>query len=236
MRGVLSVAVSLVLLAGHAAAAPRPDYVGTTEPFASDAVYFVVTDRFVNGDPSNDHRDQGGKHRTFDIPVPCPDKVDGNIGYLGGDFRGVLDNAQYIRNLGFGAVWITPIVDNPDEAFTGSKPISCTSTLTDRGKTGYHGYWGINFYKLDEHLPSKDLDFAGLTKGLHGAGLKVVLDIVGNHGSPAWTMSTRQPQFGQIFDKDGKLIADHQNLPPQKLDPKHNPLHAFYNNIGPVDS
>jgi len=164
--------------------------------------------RFVNGDPSNDHRDQGGKHRTFDIPVPCPDKVDGNIGYLGGDFKGVLNNADYIRKLGFGAVWITPIVDNPDEAFTGSKPISCTSTLTDRGKTGYHGYWGVNFYKLDEHLPSADLDFAGLTKGLHDAQLKVVLDIVGNHGSPAWTMPVKQPQFGQIFDKDGTLIAD----------------------------
>ncbi|MDY0955343.1 alpha-amylase family glycosyl hydrolase [Stenotrophomonas rhizophila] len=235
MRGALSVAVLLVLSAGQAVAAPRPDYIGTTEPFASDAVYFVVTDRFVNGDPSNDHRDQGGNHRTFDIPVPCPDKVDGNIGYLGGDFKGVLDNADYIRRLGFGAVWITPIVDNPDEAFTGSKPISCTSTLTDRGKTGYHGYWGVNFYTLDEHLPSADLDFAGLTRGLHAAKLKVVLDIVGNHGSPAWTMPTRQPQFGQIFDKDGTLVADHQNLPPQQLDPQHNRLHAFYNTTGPVD-
>lgn len=205
------------------------------EPFASQAVYFVVTDRFVNGDPSNDHRDQGGAHPTFDIPVPCPDKVDGNIGYLGGDFKGVLDNAAYIRNLGFGAVWITPIIDNPDQAFTGSKPISCTSTLTDRGKTGYHGYWGVNFYTLDEHLPSKGLDFAAFTRGLHAADLKVVLDIVGNHGSPAWTMPAAQPQFGQIFDKDGRLIADHQNLPPQQLDPVHNPLHAFYNNIGPVD-
>jgi len=234
MRTVLSVAVSL-LVAASAAAAPLPDYVGTTEPFASDAVYFVVTDRFVNGDPSNDHRDQGGAHRTFDIPVPCPDKVDGNIGYLGGDFRGVLDNAAYIRQLGFGAVWITPIVDNPDQAFTGSKAISCTSTLTDRGKTGYHGYWGINFYRVDEHLPSADLDFAALNSGLHQAGLKVVLDIVGNHGSPAWTMPTRQPQFGQIFDKDGTLLADHQNLPPQQLDPSHNPLHAFYNNRGPID-
>lgn len=232
----LSLGVSLALIATAAQAAPRPDYVGTLEPFASDAVYFVVTDRFVNGDPSNDHRDQGGKHRTFDIPVPCPDKVDGNIGYLGGDFKGVLNNAEYIRKLGFGAVWITPIIDNPDEAFTGSKPISCTSTLTDRGKTGYHGYWGVNFYKLDEHLPSKDLDFAGLTRGLHDAKLKVVLDIVGNHGSPAWSMPVKQPQFGQIFDKDGKLIADHQNLPPQQLDPQHNPLHAFYNNIGPVDA
>ncbi|MGB3394600.1 MAG: alpha-amylase family glycosyl hydrolase [Stenotrophomonas sp.] len=230
----LASALSLAMLAAPASAA-RPDYVGTTEPFASDAVYFVVTDRFVNGDTGNDQREQGGKHRSFDIPVHCADGIDGNIGYLGGDFRGVLDNAGYIRNLGFGAVWITPIVDNPDEAFTGSKEISCTSSLTDRGKTGYHGYWGINFYKLDEHLPSKDLDFAGLTHGLHDAGLKVVLDIVGNHGSPAWTMPERQPQFGQLFDKDGKLVADHQNLPPQQLDPQHNPLHAFYSNIGPVD-
>ncbi|MDC6679333.1 alpha-amylase family glycosyl hydrolase, partial [Leclercia adecarboxylata] len=95
--------------------------------------------------------------------------------------------------------------------------------------------WGVNFYTLDEHLPSKDLDFADFTRGLHAADLKVVLDIVGNHGSPAWTMPVAQPQFGQIFDKDGRLIADHQNLPPQQLDPVHNPLHAFYNNIGPVD-
>ncbi|MFF2049548.1 alpha-amylase family glycosyl hydrolase [Stenotrophomonas bentonitica] len=231
----LSLALSFVLSASPALAVERPDYVGTREPFASQAVYFVVTDRFVNGDASNDHRDQGGAHPTFDIPVPCPDKVDGNIGYLGGDFKGVLDNAAYIRNLGFGAVWITPIIDNPDQAFTGSKPISCTSTLTDRGKTGYHGYWGVNFYTLDEHLPSKDLDFADFTRGLHAADLKVVLDIVGNHGSPAWTMPVAQPQFGQIFDKDGRLIADHQNLPPPQLDPVHNPLHAFYNNIGPVD-
>ncbi|MBU2048734.1 MAG: cyclomaltodextrin glucanotransferase [Gammaproteobacteria bacterium] len=231
----LSLALSFALSASPALAIERPDYVGTREPFASQAVYFVVTDRFVNGDPSNDHRDQGGAHPTFDIPVPCPDKVDGNIGYLGGDFKGVLDNAAYIRNLGFGAVWITPIIDNPDQAFTGSKPISCTSTLTDRGKTGYHGYWGVNFYTLDEHLPSRDLDFAAFTRGLHAADLKVVLDIVGNHGSPAWTMPVAQPQFGQIFDKDGTLIADHQNLPPQQLDPVHNPLHAFYNSIGPVD-
>jgi len=231
----LSLALSFVLSASPALAVERPDYVGTREPFASQAVYFVVTDRFVNGDPSNDHRDQGGAHPTFDIPVPCPDKVDGNIGYLGGDFKGVLDNAAYIRNLGFGAVWITPIIDNPDQAFTGSKPISCTSTLTDRGKTGYHGYWGVNFYTLDEHLPSKGLDFAAFTRGLHAADLKVVLDIVGNHGSPAWTMPVPQAQFGQIFDKDGRLIADHQNLPPQQLDPAHNPVHAFYNSIGPVD-
>ena len=203
---------------------------GTTEPFAATAIYFVVTDRFVNGDSGNDHRTQGGAHPTFDIPIAGPDGDSDNIGYLGGDFKGVLDNAAYIKDLGFGALWITPITDNPDEAFSGGDPIHWKSGLADRGKTGYHGYWSDNFYQLDEHLPSPGLDFAAFTQGMHGKGLKVVLDIVANHGSPAWTMPVRQPKFGQIFDADGKLVADEQNLPPEKLDPQHNPLHAFYKN------
>ena len=213
-----------------AAAVPAAAQVhGTLEPFASEAIYFVLTDRFVNGDPSNDQREQGGAHPTFDLPLPPCDGQAGNIGYLGGDFRGLLDNAAYIRDLGFTAVWLTPIVDNPDQAFTGGDAITCTGFLTDRGKTGYHGYWGVNFHRLDEHLPSAGLDFAGLTAGLRAHGLKTVLDIVGNHGSPAWTMPVAPPQFGQLFDAEGRLVADHQNLPPDKLDPAHNPLHAFYN-------
>nr|WP_245188265.1 alpha-amylase family glycosyl hydrolase [Frateuria flava] len=204
-------------------------FYGTAAPFAANAIYFVMTDRFVDGDPSNDHRDQGGAHRTFDIPVPgAPKGQSANIGYLGGDFKGVLNNAGYIRGMGFGAVWITPIVDNPDQAFTGGDPVSWGSKFSDRGKTGFHGYWGVNFYKLDEHLPSKDLDFAQFTAGMHKVGLNVVQDIVLNHGSPAFTMPERQPQFGQIFDEHGKLIADEQNLPPWQLDPRHNPLHRFY--------
>ncbi|AKC87657.1 alpha-amylase family glycosyl hydrolase [Pseudoxanthomonas suwonensis] len=223
--------LSLALAAGLglAGTAQAEDYYGTLEPFAQESVYFVLTDRFVNGDPANDHRDQGGAHRTFDIPLPpCEGQV-GNVGYLGGDFRGLLDNAGYIAELGFTAVWLTPIVDNPDQAFTGGDEITCDGFLTDRGKTGYHGYWGVNFHRLDEHLPSAGLDFAGLTAGLRGHGLKTVLDIVGNHGSPAWTMPVAQPQFGQLFDAQGRLVADHQNLPPEQLDPARNPLHAFYN-------
>jgi cyclomaltodextrin glucanotransferase len=57
-----------------------------------------------------------------------------------------------------------------------------------------------------------------------------VLDIVANHGSPAWTMPVIQPKFGKIYDANGKLVADEQNLPPEQLDPQHNPLHAFYKN------
>jgi cyclomaltodextrin glucanotransferase len=235
MRKILPVVIAATL--GACATTPAPTtlsgsdvFYGTLEPFASEAIYFVVTDRFVNGDTSNDHRDQGGAHRTFDIPItgPKPGDTD-NIGYLGGDFKGILNNADYLRNLGFGAVWITPITDNPDEAFSGGDPVSWASGLTDRGKTGYHGYWSDNFYQLDEHLPSRNLDFAAFTKQMRDKGLKTVLDIVANHGSPAWTMPVKQPKFGQIFDADGKLVADEDNLPPEQLDPK-NPLQAFYKN------
>lgn len=208
-------------------------FVGTTEPMAADAVYFVVTDRFVNGDTGNDHRDQGRakgpQFATFDRPTPGAEAEGDNIGYLGGDFRGVLDNADYIRDMGFGAVWVTPIVDNPDEAFTGGRRAEKGGFLTDGGKTGYHGYWGVNFHRLDEHLPSPGLDFAAFTRAMHGKQLKIVLDIVANHGSPAYSMPAPQPGYGQIFDRDGRLVADHQNLRPEQLDPAHNPLHAFYN-------
>ena len=221
----------------HATAAPTPDYYGTLEPFASDAVYFVLTDRFVNGDPSNDQREQGkakgAAFSTFDRPVPgAPPGKHDNVGYLGGDFKGIADNAQYIRDMGFGAVWVTPIVDNPDEAFTGGDAVKWGGSFTDRGKTGFHGYWGDNFWVLDEHLPSPGLDFRGFTSAMRGHGLKVVLDIVCNHGSPAFSMPEDQPKFGKIYDADWNLLADHQDLPPAELDPKHNPLHAWYNTGG----
>ena len=66
---------SVLAACAHAPAATAPatpvaDYYGTREPFARNAVYFVLTDRFVNGDPSNDQRTQGGKHPTFDQPTP----------------------------------------------------------------------------------------------------------------------------------------------------------------------
>src|SRR4051812_37537718 len=230
MRRALALALALCAgCAGQIKPQSVGPFYGTLEPFASEAIYFAMTDRFVNGDPSNDQRDQGGAHRTFDVSVPGgPAGESDNIGYLGGDFKGVLDNARYIRDLGFSAVWLTPITDNPDEAFSGGDPVQRRSGLADRGKTGYHGYWSDNFFALDEHLPSRDLDFAQFTGAMRKRGLKVVLDIVANHGSPSWTMPVARPKFGQIFDAHARLVADHQNLPPEQLDPAHNPLHAFY--------
>src|SRR5690606_4937407 len=57
-------------------------------------------------------------------------------------------------------------------------------------------------------------------------------DIVGNHGSPAYTMPEDRPMFGKVYDRDGHLVADHQDLPPAELDPARNRLHAFYNTGG----
>ncbi|MFY8060473.1 MAG: alpha-amylase family glycosyl hydrolase [Arenimonas sp.] len=227
MRRALLAAALLLTLTGPAGAA---DYYGTLEPFAKRAVYFLMTDRFVNGDESNDQRLQGGANRTFDRPVAgAPAGESDNIGYLGGDFKGIENNADYLKEMGFDAVWLTPIIDNPDEAFTGGDAVQWKGMFQDKGKTGYHGYWGSNFYIVDEHLPSKDLDFGRLNHELSERGIHTVLDIVANHGSPAFSMPSPQPKYGQIFDKDGKLVADHQNLPAAKLDPAGNPLHRFYN-------
>ena len=226
------------LLAASAAAAQQPasappspgSFVGTTEPMAAHAVYFLMTDRFVNGDPSNDHREQGlPDHGTWGGPVPgAPPGKEDYVGYLGGDFRGLLDNAGYIRDMGFGAVWLTPIVEQPDEAFSGGTPAAWGKMFTDGGKSGYHGYWATNFYEIDEHLPSEGLDFRALTAGLRARGLKTVLDVVANHGSPSFTAPTQRDAFGKLFNEAGELVADHQNLPPRRLKPDRNPLHAFF--------
>jgi cyclomaltodextrin glucanotransferase len=202
------------------------DYYGTLEPFAEEAVYFVVTDRFVNGDTSNDQRSQG----TFDIEL-CPNGT--NIGYLGGDFKGIVNNADYIAEMGFTSVWITPIVHNPNAAFTGGGDLSCgTGVGADKGKTGYHGYWADNFYQIDEHWESADLSFQEFNTQMESVhGLKTVLDIVANHGSPSYSMPSQIDNFGKIFDENWNLLADHQNLDPNQLD-HGNTLHQWYNKSG----
>lgn len=204
-------------------------FYGTLNPYASESIYFLLTDRFVDGDKSNNQETQGGEFPSFNRLLKGPDGLHANVGYLGGDFKGVLNNAEYIKNMGFTSVWLTPIFDNPDQAFSGGEEVTYGAYFKDGGKTGYHGYWGVNFYELDEHLPSEDLSFNDFTTQLKEKhDLNFVLDIVANHGSPAYSMPKDQPKFGEIYNEKGVLIADHQNIHPENLNPT-NPLHAFYN-------
>ena len=202
---------------------------GTTTPFASEAIYFVMTDRFVDGDPSNNHEDQGGEFPTWQLPMEGPDGKKAYVGYMGGDLEGVLNNGDYIRDMGFTAVWMTPVLQNPNQSFSGDEQITFGGAFKDGGKTGYHGYWATNFYKADEHLISHDLSVKQYTTQMRESfGLKSVFDIVANHGTPSFTMPSDQPGYGEIYNAEGELVADHQNLAPEDLDPKNNPLHEFF--------
>ena len=206
----------------------KPIY-GTNINFAKEAIYFLLTDRFVDGDPNNNHENQGGNLATFNRPLMGPNNQQANVGYMGGDFQGVLNNGQYIKDMGFTSVWLTPIFDNPDQAFSGGEPITYGGKFKDGGKTGYHGYWGVNFFRVDEHLISSNLNFKMFAHQLESEHqLNFVLDIVANHGSPSYTMPLDQPKFGELYDQFDKLVADHQNITPEQLSAE-NPLHQFFN-------
>ncbi|MDO9072178.1 MAG: alpha-amylase family glycosyl hydrolase [Rubrivivax sp.] len=118
-------------------------------------LYFVMTDRFADGDPRNN--DQGaGEYRPGD-----------NSRYQGGDLAGLVRRLDYIRGLGVTGVWITPPVANQWLAPAGTS-------------AGYHGYWAQHFMQVDPHLGSLD-DYRRLSDALHRRGMTLVQDIVLNH-------------------------------------------------------
>lgn len=118
-------------------------------------VYFIVTDRFADGDKSN--------NGTVGYD---PTKAEA---YHGGDLAGITSKLSYLQELGINTIWITPIVDNIEDIMS--------EELT---QTAYHGYWAKDFTKLDEHLgTTKDLD--KLLDEAHKHGIKVMVDIVVNH-------------------------------------------------------
>ncbi len=118
-------------------------------------IYFLMTDRFNDGDPANN--DQG--YGEYDPAV--------SEKYSGGDIQGVIDKLSYIQNLGATAVWITPPVAN--QWWDGSNKFS-----------GYHGYWAENFKDVDKHVGTI-IDYQQLSHHLHQRGMYLIQDIVINH-------------------------------------------------------
>jgi alpha-amylase len=154
----------MMLAAGIAAPAfaqgPVP-----ARPFSWDnaTVYFLLTDRFNNGNPANDHaygrRDDAAKLR----------------GYMGGDLAGITAKIRegYFRDLGVDAIWISP-------------PVEQIHAATDEGtgKTyAFHGYWARDFTAVDANLGTEE-DMRKLVDTAHANGLRVLLDVVMNHTGP----------------------------------------------------
>jgi glycosidase len=114
---------------------------------AADSLYLIMTDRFADGDRSND---AAGNPRA--LPR----------GWHGGDFAGITQHIDYLKQLGITAVWLTPVVSNS------SRPES------------YHGYAATDLYATDPRFGSV-ADYRALSESLHKQGLKLVIDLVPNH-------------------------------------------------------
>jgi glycosidase/carbohydrate-binding DOMON domain-containing protein len=127
---------------------PSPDW-------RDQIVYFLMIDRFNNGDPSND--DQG-------IGEFNPGQ---NASFSGGDLPGIENKINYIKNLGATAVWVTPPVAN-----------QWWSISSNYG--GYHGYWAENLMAVDKHFGTLQ-DYQSLSKALHAQDMYLIQDIVVNH-------------------------------------------------------
>ncbi|MDQ0229451.1 type I pullulanase [Metabacillus malikii] len=147
-------------------------------------IYFMLTDRFKDGDPSNN----GGKE--YD-----PNHAEA---YHGGDFQGIIDELDYLDNLGINTIWITPIVDNID--FNKGLDFHTADGLEAK-QYGYHGYWAKDFTELDEHLGDIET-FQKLIEQAHDRGIKIMLDVVVNHAG---------------YGMDGEILEswkeDAENLP-----------------------
>jgi alpha-amylase len=155
-----------------------------------EVFYFPLTDRFSNGDKTND------------IGV----RLDKANGFHGGDLQGIINNLDYIKDLGATTLWLAPIQQNTYEAQFGSYH-----------GYGFHGYWINDHEKVDPH--QGDVKLAQeLVKKAHEKGLKVVLDTVLNHTGPdhAWTKdSTKKEWFhhnGGIQDYDNQFQVENNDL------------------------
>ncbi|MER5870610.1 pullulanase-type alpha-1,6-glucosidase [Streptomyces sp. NPDC002044] len=172
--GVLAAALAVTLLpALPAAAAPaRPpappsDAKLAAEPARHDLTreqfYFVLPDRFANGDPRNDRGGLTGSRLQTGL-----DPTDKGF-YQGGDLKGLTERLDYVKGLGTTAIWLAPIFKN--------QPVQGKG---DDVSAGYHGYWITDFTQVDPHFGT-NADLERLIDKAHGKGMKVFFDVITNH-------------------------------------------------------
>ncbi|QES04048.1 alpha-amylase [Streptomyces venezuelae ATCC 10712] len=167
-RTAYTYTVKAVDAAGNVSAASAPAAVTTGDKPATpatgrplgtdprkDPVYFVLTARFNDGDPSNN---RGGSQHVKSGNAANDDPM------FRGDFKGLIQKLDYVKGLGFSAIWVTPVVLN-------------------RSDYDYHGYHGYDFYKVDPRLESAGASYQDLIDAAHAKGMKIYQDVVYNHSS-----------------------------------------------------
>ena len=166
IRTLATALVALTLTAPAAAAPPSrapADYRARLPQ--DEVIYFVLPDRFDNGDPSNDRGGlTGDRLRTGYDPTA-------KGFYHGGDLKGLTRRLGYIQSLGATAIWLGPIFRN--------KPVQ---GAPGQESAGYHGYWITDFTAVDPHLGS-DADMKTFVDAAHARGMKVYMDIIVNHSA-----------------------------------------------------
>ena len=128
-----------------------------------EVIYFLLPDRFENGDPSNDRGGLSGDRLTTGF-----DPTSKGF-YHGGDIKGLMQRLDYIQGLGATAVWVAPIFKN--KAVQGPP---------GHESAGYHGYWITDFTQVDPHFGT-NAEFKALVDAVHARGMKFYMDIVVNH-------------------------------------------------------
>jgi glycosidase len=142
---------------------------------ASQRIYFVMTDRYANGDPSNDRGGATGSRKVTGYDPTDPGWFHGgDFAGLTGDCTSTRTGLARLKSLGFTSIWVTPPF--------GQKWVQ-------GGSAAYHGYWALDLTSVDRHLGT-NADFGRFVDCAHGLGLKVILDVVTNHTADVIQLAT----------------------------------------------
>lgn len=157
---------------------------------SKDVVYQILTDRFYDGDINNN------------TPSGSPSQIFDGTGsdlklYQGGDFKGIIAQIPYLKNMGITAVWISAPYANRDEAIIDYQTDGSQITWSS-----YHGYHVSNYYKTNPHFGGMK-DFTDMVAALHANGIKVIVDFVSNHTS-RWQNPTNNnsAEHGRLYEPD----------------------------------
>ncbi|MFG2869204.1 carbohydrate binding domain-containing protein [Streptomyces sp. NPDC048338] len=179
--------VSAASTAVQATTGTKPPVPGTGRPLGTDPrkdpIYFVLTARFHDGDTANN---RGGSQHTKSGNAANGDPM------FRGDFKGLVEKLDYIKALGFSAVWITPVVLN-------------------RSDYDYHGYHGYDFYKVDPRLESAGASYQNLIDAAHAKGMKIYQDVVYNHSSRWGAKGLFTPKVYGVRDSQWSWYYDEPN-------------------------